>query len=98
MHTVIDPAKAAELYRKEFNSVPEIQQEFQSNFEVYSAYRLGEDQGLISPGKRGKHPLGTLQLLEKIKLEWDVNYSVRQRFGSFDAFRAARWKEEMANR
>jgi hypothetical protein len=97
MQTLTDP-KAEQTYKAEWNASPEIREEFGGDFEVYSAYRLGEDHGLISPGKRGKHPLSTLQLLEKITLEWDVNYSVRQRFGNFDAFRAARWKEEMSGR
>ena len=98
MQTVLDKTKSTELYHKEWNASPEIQEEFGQNFETYSAYRRGEDQGLISPGKRGKHWLSTLQLLEKIKLEWDVQHSVRNQFATFDAYRKHRWSEEMAGR
>src|SRR5688500_4786387 len=98
MQTVLDQTKSAELYRKEWDASPEIREEFGRDFGVYSAYRLGEDQGLISHGKRGKHRLSTLQLLEQIKLEWDVHHSARSRFGTFDAYRKHRWAAEMAGR
>jgi hypothetical protein len=98
MQTVLDQTKSVELYRKEWDASPEIREEFGGDFGVYSAYRLGEDQGLISPGKRGKHRLSTLQLLEKIKLEWEVQHSVRSQFGTFDSYRRHRWAEEMAGR
>ena len=49
MQIIIDPVKAAELYKKEWDTCPEIQTEFADNYEVYAAYRLAEDRGLVKP-------------------------------------------------
>jgi hypothetical protein len=98
MQIIIDEKKAAETYKAEFDASPEIREEFGNNFEIYSAYRLAEDRGLIGFSKPEKRRLTTLQTIEKIQLQWSTNPYLRDKWPNFDAFRAARWKEEMAGR
>jgi hypothetical protein len=94
MHTVIDPAKAAELYKQEWQASKEIQKEFGGNYESYAAYRKAEDAGQIGLNPSTKRRLSTLQTLEKISLEWQLTPSLREKFSDFDTYRAARWHEE----
>ncbi len=98
MQTIIDETKAAELYKAEWNASPEIRIEFGGNYEPYAAFRKAEDQGLIGGTPSKKHRLSTLQIIEMIKLQYETDPYLRDRWRSFDAFRKHRWAEEMVGR
>ena len=98
MQTIIDPVKATALYQAEWDASPEIRAEFVNNFEIYAAYRLAEDQGRIGFSKPEKRRLTTLQVVEKIKLQWETNPYLRDKWPTFDAYRKHRWEQEMAGR
>jgi hypothetical protein len=93
MQIVIDPVKATELYKQEWQASKETQDEFGGNYESYAAYRKAEDAGQIGLNPSTKRRPSTLQTLEKISLEWQLTPSLRENFSDFDAYRRHRWQE-----
>jgi hypothetical protein len=98
MQTILDPAKAAVLYKQEWDAFIAIREEFAGHFDRYAAFRAGEDSGSIAVSVERQPRLSVLQLAEKTKLQFEVTPSLRERFASLDAYRSHCWKEEMAGR
>jgi hypothetical protein len=96
MQTQLDQTKA-DRYKAEWDAFLAIREEFAGHFDRYAAFRAGEDSGRIFVATERRR-LSILQLAEKTKLQFEVTPSLRERFGSLDAYRSHCWKEEMAGR
>ena len=87
-----------ETYKKEWDSFECIRTEFAGHFDRYAAFRAGEDSGSIVVSTESKPRLSILKLAEKTQLEWELTPSVRERFGSLDAYRSHCWSREFRSR
>ncbi len=94
----LDPAKATETYKAEWEAFLAIREEFAGHFDRYAAFRDGEDHGRIAVSTERKPRLSVLQLAEKTRLEFELTPSLRERFSNLDAYRSHCWSQVFGSR
>jgi hypothetical protein len=97
MNAIMSPYQQAEAekgYKQEWEASADIRAEFGDNYEAYTGFRIAQDKGLL-PSDPLRRRFTLAQLEEHIRLSWDTNHDLRQRFANFDAYRSRRYFEEV---